>query len=42
MMVREIFPRRVIMDEGEIVGDGETVFLMEDEAMLREHGLEKP
>jgi len=42
MMVREIFPRMVIMDEGEIVGDGETVFLMEDESMLREHGLEKP
>lgn len=42
LMVREIFPRMVIMDEGSIVADGETNSLMEDEALLKAHGLEKP
>jgi cobalt/nickel transport system ATP-binding protein len=42
LMVRELFPRMVIMDEGRIVADGATVELMEDEALLSAHGLEKP
>jgi cobalt/nickel transport system ATP-binding protein len=42
LMVRELFPRMVIMDEGKIVADGPTVELMEDEALLEAHGLEKP
>lgn len=42
LMVREIFPRMVIMDEGMIVADGGTGFLMDDEALLQAHGLEKP
>jgi cobalt/nickel transport system ATP-binding protein len=42
LMVRELFPRMVIMDEGRIVADGATVVLMEDEALLSAHGLEKP
>jgi cobalt/nickel transport system ATP-binding protein len=41
-MVRELFPRMVIMDEGKIVADGLTSELMEDEALLEAHGLEKP
>lgn len=41
-MVRELFPRTVIMDEGRIVADGPTADLMEDEALLNAHGLEKP
>ena len=41
-MVRELFPRMVIMDEGRIVADGLTSELMEDEALLEAHGLEKP
>jgi cobalt/nickel transport system ATP-binding protein len=41
-MVKELFPRMVIMDEGEIVVDGLTSQLLEDEAMLEAHGLEKP
>ena len=41
-MVQELFPRMVIMDEGSIVADGPTVELMENEALLEEHGLEKP
>ena len=42
LMVRELFPRMVIMDEGRIVADGPTAELMEDEALLEAHGLEKP
>jgi len=41
LMVREIFPRMVIMDEGQIVADGATKELMEDAALLEAHGLEK-
>jgi cobalt/nickel transport system ATP-binding protein len=41
-LVRELFPRTVIMDEGKIVADGLTSELMEDEALLEAHGLEKP
>jgi len=42
LLVRELFPRMVIMDEGRIVADGETNILMNDEALLEAHGLEKP
>jgi cobalt/nickel transport system ATP-binding protein len=42
LMVRELFPRMVIMDEGQVVADGATEALMEDEALLEAHGLEKP
>ncbi len=41
-MVRELFPRMVIMDEGKIVADGLTSELMEDHVLLETHGLEKP
>jgi cobalt/nickel transport system ATP-binding protein len=41
-MVRELFPRMVIMDEGRIVADGPTLDLMKDEQLLEMHGLEKP
>ena len=41
-MVRELFPRMVIMDEGKIVADGPTADLMEDQVLLEAHGLEKP
>ncbi len=42
LMVRELFPRMVIMDQGLIVADGPTEILMEDEALLEAHGLERP
>jgi energy-coupling factor transporter ATP-binding protein EcfA2 len=42
LMVRELFPRMVIMDEGRVVADGPTKTLMNDEALLNAHGLEKP
>jgi len=42
LMVRELFPRMVIMDDGRIVADGPTQALMNDEALLNAHGLERP
>jgi cobalt/nickel transport system ATP-binding protein len=41
-MVRELFPRMLIMDEGRVVADGPTAVLLEDEALLQAHGLERP
>jgi energy-coupling factor transporter ATP-binding protein EcfA2 len=42
LMVRELFPRMVIMDQGQIVADGPTEQLLEDIALLEAHGLERP
>ncbi|MFZ5820542.1 MAG: energy-coupling factor ABC transporter ATP-binding protein [Chloroflexota bacterium] len=42
LMVRELFPRMIVMDEGKIVADGLTADLMNDQALLEAHGLEKP
>lgn len=42
LMVRELFPRMVIMDEGRVVADGPTRELMNDVALLEAHGLERP
>lgn len=41
-MVKELFPRMIVMDEGQIVADGLTNDLLEDETFLSVHGLEKP
>ncbi|HSM54939.1 MAG TPA: ABC transporter ATP-binding protein [Candidatus Sulfomarinibacteraceae bacterium] len=41
-MVRELFPRMIIMDEGQIVADGPTAQFMDDRALLEAHGLEQP
>lgn len=41
-MVKELFPRTVVMDEGRIVADGLTAGILNDEALLTAHGLEKP
>jgi cobalt/nickel transport system ATP-binding protein len=40
-LVRELFPRTVIMDQGHIVADGPTQTLLNDVALLEAHGLEK-
>ena len=40
-LVQELFQRTVIMDEGRIVADGPTEQLLNDEALLSAHGLEK-
>jgi cobalt/nickel transport system ATP-binding protein len=42
LMVREIFPRMIIMDEGRVVADGPTQVLMNDTSLLEAHGLERP
>lgn len=42
LMVRELFPRMVIMDEGRIVADGPTETLLNDVELLEAHGLERP
>jgi cobalt/nickel transport system ATP-binding protein len=41
LMVRELFERMVIMDGGRVVADGPTRELLEDEALLEAHGLER-
>ena len=41
-MVKELFTRMVIMDNGCIVADGMTDELLNDEALLSAHGLERP
>lgn len=41
-MVKDLFPRMIVMDEGRIVADGETAVLLNDEALLEAHGLERP
>ncbi|MCU0486236.1 MAG: ATP-binding cassette domain-containing protein [Anaerolineales bacterium] len=42
LMVNELFPRMVIMDEGRIVADGPTQTLLRDASLLEAHGLESP
>lgn len=42
LMVRELFPRMVIVDEGRIVADGPTAVLFDDVRLLEAHGLERP
>ena len=41
-LVKELFPRTIVMDEGLIVADGMTKEILEDEKLLEAHGLEKP
>lgn len=42
LMVRELFPRMVVMDEGRVVADGPTEMLMDNVELLEAHGLERP
>ena len=41
-LVAEVFPRTIVMDDGRIVADGPTATLLEDDALLQAHGLERP
>src|SRR5512140_388786 len=41
-LVQELFPRTIVMDEGQIVADGRTNEILENEELLTAHGLEKP
>ncbi|UCH87321.1 MAG: ABC transporter ATP-binding protein [Dehalococcoidia bacterium] len=39
-IVRHLFPRTVVMDDGRVVADGETEAILADAALLEAHGLE--
>ena len=41
-LVKELFPRTIVMDEGRVVADGLTMEILENEELLTAHGLEKP
>jgi len=41
-LVKELFPRTVVMDEGQVVADRLTMEILEDEKLLEAHRLEKP
>lgn len=41
-MVEELFPRTIVLDQGEVVSDGGTSELLSDSEFLVEHGLELP
>lgn len=41
-MVADVFPRVVIIDGGEVIADGPTAVILDDEPLLLAHGLEKP
>jgi energy-coupling factor transporter ATP-binding protein EcfA2 len=41
-LVQELFPRTIVMDDGQIVADGLTMEILADETLLNAHGLEKP
>lgn len=40
-LAREIFPRMIIMDHGQIAADGPTAELLENDELLEAHGLER-
>jgi cobalt/nickel transport system ATP-binding protein len=41
-LVKDLFPRMVVLDRGRIVADGSTDELMDDVQLLEAHGLERP
>jgi energy-coupling factor transporter ATP-binding protein EcfA2 len=41
-LVVELCPRVLVMDRGEIVADGATLELLNDEPLMLRHGLERP
>lgn len=41
-MVVEVCPRVIVLDEGRVVADGPTFELLDDEALMLAHGLERP
>jgi ABC-type branched-subunit amino acid transport system ATPase component len=41
-LVQKLFPRTIVMDEGQVVADGLTMEILENEELLTAHGLVKP
>lgn len=41
-MVKELFPRTLVMDQGKIVANDTTTAILQNDALLQAHGLEKP
>jgi cobalt/nickel transport system ATP-binding protein len=41
-LVAEVASRTLVMDGGQIVADGPTTRVLQDQALLEAHGLEKP
>jgi cobalt/nickel transport system ATP-binding protein len=41
-LIQELFPRTLVMDEGRVVADGLKMEILENEDLLKAHGLEKP
>jgi cobalt/nickel transport system ATP-binding protein len=42
LMVKELLPRTIILDQGKVVADGDTAALLKDIELLEKHGLELP
>ena len=42
LLVRELLPRTIILDKGQVVADGDTQTLLGDAELLASHGLEMP
>jgi energy-coupling factor transporter ATP-binding protein EcfA2 len=41
-LMQELFFRTLVIDESQIVADGQTKNILENEELLTAHGLEKP
>ncbi len=41
-LVVEVCPRVIVLDGGKVVADGPTVKVLDDEALMEAHGLERP
>jgi cobalt/nickel transport system ATP-binding protein len=41
-LVRDLLPRTIVMDGGQIVADGDTQKILSNQALLSDHGLEMP
>jgi cobalt/nickel transport system ATP-binding protein len=41
-LVKECFPRTIVMDRGQIVADGSTTDILQNAPLLEAHGLERP
>jgi cobalt/nickel transport system ATP-binding protein len=42
LLVKDLFPRTVIIDSGRVASDGSTIDILKDQNLLKSHGLELP